>query len=145
MFLFSLAARDLGIVSQHRFGHPVCGYVRYWTWFHSLVLGHGTVQPRSSRHGHVHRRHRQLDGQLHRWLGLPANSSKTSRRFSSAFRILNLLLHQQEALGDHGPLVFIFFAAFLAFFVAFTYKKVPETKNKTIEEISAMFRQRSYQ
>jgi len=51
----------------------------------------------------------------------------------------------REALGDHGPLVFIFFAAFLAFFVAFTYKKVPETKNKTIEEISAMFRQRSYQ
>ena len=57
----------------------------------------------------------------------------------------DVLLHQQEALGVHGPLVFIIFSVFLAFFVAFTFKKVPETKNKTIEEISAMFRQRSYQ
>ena len=88
MFLFPLSVRELGIVSLHRFGHPLCGYVRYWTWFHSLVLGLGTVQPRSSRHGHFHRRHRQLDGQLYRWLGLPANSGKTSLRFSSAFRIL---------------------------------------------------------
>lgn len=43
-----------------------------------------------------------------------------------------------------GPYVFLIFAALLAFFSWFTWKKVPETKNKTIEEISAMFRQQSY-
>ncbi|KAJ1525394.1 hypothetical protein ONE63_010209 [Megalurothrips usitatus] len=48
----------------------------------------------------------------------------------------------QEALGGH---VFIIFAVLLAFFVAFVYYKVPETKNRTMEEISAIFRQRSYQ
>ncbi|XP_071874991.1 solute carrier family 2, facilitated glucose transporter member 1 isoform X5 [Bombus fervidus] len=48
----------------------------------------------------------------------------------------------QEALGAY---VFIIFAALQAFFVFFIYKKVPETKNKTMEEISSMFRQISYQ
>ncbi|KAK9294252.1 hypothetical protein QLX08_011078 [Tetragonisca angustula] len=48
----------------------------------------------------------------------------------------------QEALGAH---VFIIFATIQAFFVFFIYKKVPETKNKTMEEISSMFRQISYQ
>jgi len=43
-----------------------------------------------------------------------------------------------------GPYVFIIFASLLGFFWLFTYFKVPETKNKTIEEISAFFRQRSY-
>ncbi|XP_012287356.1 glucose transporter type 1 isoform X4 [Orussus abietinus] len=35
---------------------------------------------------------------------------------------------------------FLPFSAFLAFFWIFTYKKVPETKNKTFEEILALFR-----
>nr|CAD7402359.1 unnamed protein product [Timema poppensis] len=35
---------------------------------------------------------------------------------------------------------FLPFSAFLAIFWTFTYKKVPETKNKTFEEILAMFR-----
>nr|XP_012154171.1 PREDICTED: solute carrier family 2, facilitated glucose transporter member 1-like isoform X3 [Megachile rotundata] len=48
----------------------------------------------------------------------------------------------QEALGAY---VFILFAVIQAFFVFFIYKKVPETKNKTMEEISSMFRQISYQ
>ncbi|XP_076687328.1 solute carrier family 2, facilitated glucose transporter member 1 isoform X1 [Andrena cerasifolii] len=48
----------------------------------------------------------------------------------------------QEALGAY---VFIIFAVLQAFFVFFIYKKVPETKNKTMEEISSMFRQISYQ
>ncbi|KZC08711.1 Solute carrier family 2, facilitated glucose transporter member 1 [Dufourea novaeangliae] len=48
----------------------------------------------------------------------------------------------QESLGAY---VFIIFAVLQAFFVVFIYKKVPETKNKTMEEISSMFRQRSYQ
>lgn len=44
----------------------------------------------------------------------------------------------------HGNIFFIF--AFLqALFVVFIFKKVPETKNKTLEEITSMFRQISYQ
>lgn len=48
----------------------------------------------------------------------------------------------QEALGAY---VFIIFAVLQLFFTLFIYKKVPETKNKTMEEISSMFRQISYQ
>lgn len=51
-------------------------------------------------------------------------------------------LPMQEAMGAY---VFIIFAVLQAFFVFFIYKKVPETKNKTMEEISSMFRQISYQ
>jgi SP family facilitated glucose transporter-like MFS transporter 1 len=43
-----------------------------------------------------------------------------------------------------GPYVFLVFSGLLFFFSAFTYKFVPETKNKGIEEITAMFRQRTY-
>lgn len=53
---------------------------------------------------------------------------------------LHLLL--QELMGGY---VFIIFTVLLALFVFFVFKKVPETKNKTIEEITAMFRQISYQ
>ena len=48
----------------------------------------------------------------------------------------------QEAMGGY---VFIIFTILLALFVLFVYLKVPETKNKTIEEITSMFRQISYQ
>ncbi|XP_034952559.1 solute carrier family 2, facilitated glucose transporter member 1-like isoform X2 [Chelonus insularis] len=41
--------------------------------------------------------------------------------------------------------VFIIFVVIQALFTVFIWKKVPETKNKTIEEISSMFRQISYQ
>lgn len=44
-----------------------------------------------------------------------------------------------------GAYVFVIFAMLQAGFTFFIWKKVPETKNKTIEEISSMFRQRSYQ
>lgn len=47
----------------------------------------------------------------------------------------------QEVLG---PYVFIIFVVILFLNSIFIYKKVPETKNKTIEEISVMFRQESY-
>lgn len=48
----------------------------------------------------------------------------------------------QEELGAY---VFIIFVVLQALFLIFIYKKVPETKNKSLEEISAMFRQQSYQ
>jgi MFS transporter, SP family, solute carrier family 2 (facilitated glucose transporter), member 1 len=35
---------------------------------------------------------------------------------------------------------FLPFSVLLAFFWVFTYKKVPETKNKTFEEVAALFR-----
>ncbi|XP_050682510.1 solute carrier family 2, facilitated glucose transporter member 1-like [Leptidea sinapis] len=37
--------------------------------------------------------------------------------------------------------VFIVFAVFQVIFILFIWKKIPETKNKTVEEITAMFRQ----
>ncbi|KAK2723215.1 hypothetical protein QYM36_001779 [Artemia franciscana] len=39
-----------------------------------------------------------------------------------------------------GPCVFVIFAVLLIVFICFTVNRVPETKNKTIEEISAMFK-----
>ncbi|XP_065584512.1 solute carrier family 2, facilitated glucose transporter member 1-like [Artemia franciscana] len=39
-----------------------------------------------------------------------------------------------------GPYVFVIFAVLLIVFICFTVNHVPETKNKTIEEISAMFK-----
>lgn len=48
----------------------------------------------------------------------------------------------KEAISSN---VFIIFIVIQALFLLFIYKKVPETKNKTIEEISALFRQKSYE
>ncbi|XP_015917703.1 solute carrier family 2, facilitated glucose transporter member 1 [Parasteatoda tepidariorum] len=44
-----------------------------------------------------------------------------------------------------GVYTFLIFTALLAMFWMFTYKYVPETKNKTVEEITAIFRQKAYQ
>lgn len=60
-------------------------------------------------------------------------------KLSILFLITFLL---QTILGGY---VFVVFSVLLVFFWIFTYKKVPETKGKTIEEISATFRQKSYQ
>ncbi|XP_033224164.1 solute carrier family 2, facilitated glucose transporter member 1-like isoform X3 [Belonocnema kinseyi] len=48
----------------------------------------------------------------------------------------------QTALDSN---VFYIFAVLQALFTFYIYRKVPETKNKSIEEISSMFRQISYQ
>lgn len=50
-----------------------------------------------------------------------------------------LCFHFQEACG---PYVFIIFAVLLFGFTIFTYFKVPETKGKSFEEISAEFRKK---
>ncbi|XP_001950963.1 solute carrier family 2, facilitated glucose transporter member 1 isoform X2 [Acyrthosiphon pisum] len=47
----------------------------------------------------------------------------------------------QEMLQSN---VFLIFVVLLALFVLYVYKKVPETKNKTLEEIQMGFRQESY-
>ncbi|XP_030842993.1 solute carrier family 2, facilitated glucose transporter member 1 [Strongylocentrotus purpuratus] len=46
----------------------------------------------------------------------------------------------QDGLGYY---VFLIFAAFLVVFFLFTWKFVPETKNKSFEEISALFKSKS--
>jgi hypothetical protein len=43
----------------------------------------------------------------------------------------------QETMKSY---VFLPFSVLLAIFWTFTYRKVPETKNKTFEEISALFK-----
>lgn len=45
--------------------------------------------------------------------------------------------HSQAELENY---TFLPFSVFLAIFWIFTYKRVPETKNKTFEEILALFR-----
>ncbi len=40
-----------------------------------------------------------------------------------------------------GPYVFIIFIVMQVLFIIYVWIKVPETKNKTIEEITAQFRQ----
>jgi SP family facilitated glucose transporter-like MFS transporter 1 len=40
-----------------------------------------------------------------------------------------------------GPYVFIIFIVAQIFFIVYVWLQVPETKNKTIEEITAQFRQ----
>lgn len=42
-----------------------------------------------------------------------------------------------------GPYVFIIFASLLVGFFVFTYFKVPETRGRTFDEISNMFRRRN--
>lgn len=48
----------------------------------------------------------------------------------------------EKAIGSY---VFYIFAVLQGIFTFYIYKQVPETKNKSIEEISSLFRQRSYQ
>ncbi|XP_043273237.1 solute carrier family 2, facilitated glucose transporter member 1-like isoform X2 [Venturia canescens] len=72
----------------------------------------------------------------------PATSVAIAINWSANFLVSVAFLPLQEALGAK---VFVIFALLQAGFTFFIWKKVPETKNKTMEEISSMFRQRSYQ
>lgn len=72
----------------------------------------------------------------------PSNSAPSlsvpKRRDAS---LLNGLISQlQDAFGDYS---FLPFTALLGVFWVFTYKRVPETKNRTFDEIAALFRQGS--
>lgn len=58
--------------------------------------------------------------------------------YLSSFHNLVLLLFPQQYLT--GPYVFIIFTVLLLMFFVFTYFKVPETKGRTFDEISASFR-----
>ena len=49
-----------------------------------------------------------------------------------------ILLFFQYAMGEY---VFLIFIGLQAIFILYVWFKVPETKNKTIEEITAQFRQ----
>ncbi|XP_015114745.1 solute carrier family 2, facilitated glucose transporter member 1 isoform X2 [Diachasma alloeum] len=71
-----------------------------------------------------------------------ATSISIAINWSANFIVSIAFLPLQEALG---PKVFIIFVVIQLFFTLFIWRKVPETKNKTIEEISSMFRQISYQ
>ncbi|XP_064457955.1 glucose transporter type 1-like isoform X2 [Ornithodoros turicata] len=57
--------------------------------------------------------------------------------WSANFFVSLIFPPMQEELGNYS---FLPFTALLGLFWTFTYKKVPETKNKTFEEISALFR-----
>ncbi|XP_076320382.1 solute carrier family 2, facilitated glucose transporter member 1-like isoform X1 [Tachypleus tridentatus] len=71
-----------------------------------------------------------------------ATSIAVAVNWSANFVVGLSFLPLVNILGDY---TFIIFTVLLIIFFLFTYKKVPETKNKTIEEITATFRQKTYQ
>ncbi|KAJ8916729.1 hypothetical protein NQ315_013933 [Exocentrus adspersus] len=71
-----------------------------------------------------------------------ATSLAVCINWTANFLVGLAFLPLKELLGSY---VFLIFLVLQVLFLLFIYKKVPETKNKTLEEISAMFRQQSYQ
>ena len=71
-----------------------------------------------------------------------ATSIAVAVNWSANFLVGLAFLPLTHLLGDYTFLVFTFL---LAMFWIYTYKKVPETKGKTHEQIAAVFRQQSYQ
>ncbi|XP_068223773.1 solute carrier family 2, facilitated glucose transporter member 1-like [Palaemon carinicauda] len=70
-----------------------------------------------------------------------ASSIAVAVNWTAAFLVGLGFLPIQELIG---PYVFLIFVALLAGFIVFTWKKVPETKGKTIDEITAIFKQSAY-
>ncbi|CAL1291174.1 unnamed protein product [Larinioides sclopetarius] len=71
-----------------------------------------------------------------------ATSIAVTVNWSANFIVGLGFLPLQNILGNY---TFLLFTVLLALFWLFTYKCVPETKNKTVEEITAIFRQKAYQ
>ncbi|GFQ77632.1 glucose transporter type 1 [Trichonephila clavata] len=71
-----------------------------------------------------------------------ATSIAVTVNWSANFIVGLGFLPLQNILGVY---TFFLFTVLLALFWLFTYKCVPETKNKTVEEITAIFRQKAYQ
>ncbi|XP_013790208.2 solute carrier family 2, facilitated glucose transporter member 1-like, partial [Limulus polyphemus] len=71
-----------------------------------------------------------------------ATSIAVAVNWSANFVVGLGFLPLANILGDY---TFLIFTVLLAIFWIFTYKKVPETKNKTVEEITSLFRQRVYE
>ncbi|XP_022238794.1 solute carrier family 2, facilitated glucose transporter member 1-like isoform X1 [Limulus polyphemus] len=71
-----------------------------------------------------------------------ATSIAVAVNWSANFVVGLSFLPLTTVMGDY---TFLIFTVFLAIFWIFTYKRVPETKNKTIEEITSIFRQQIYQ
>merc|ERR1719154_596080 len=70
-----------------------------------------------------------------------AASIAVAVNWTAAFLVGLLFLPVAEVMG---PYVFLVFVALLAFFIAFTWFKVPETKGKSIDEITAVFKEQAY-
>lgn len=71
-----------------------------------------------------------------------ATSIAVTVNWSANFVVGLGFLPLQNVLGVY---TFFIFTILLGLFWAFTFKCVPETKNKTVEEITAIFRQKAYQ
>lgn len=121
-------------------GHPwLCGLLRRRPWLHTVDDNGGTVLAGSPAQCHGHCGAGQLDGQLCGWHWIPQHEGWPAERVRSVFlwTETNIVFFFQTALENY---TFLPFSVFLAIFWIFTYKKVPETKNKTFEEILALFR-----
>ncbi|MCL4158810.1 UNVERIFIED_CONTAM: hypothetical protein GTU68_032639, partial [Idotea baltica] len=70
-----------------------------------------------------------------------ASSIAVAVNWTAAFLVGVGFLPIQQALG---PYVFLVFTALLGFFIIFTIKKVPETRGRSIDEITAVFKQQAY-
>ncbi|XP_076044613.1 solute carrier family 2, facilitated glucose transporter member 1-like isoform X2 [Oratosquilla oratoria] len=70
-----------------------------------------------------------------------ASSIAVAINWTAAFFVGLGFLPIAKALG---PYVFLIFVGLLGLFILFTIKKVPETKGKSIDEITALFKQQAY-
>ena len=71
-----------------------------------------------------------------------ATSLSVAVNWTANFVVGMAFLPLKDALGHY---VFLVFTALLCFFWTFTYRRVPETKGKTVEEIAAIFRRHVHQ
>uniref|UniRef100_A0A646QID7 Solute carrier family 2, facilitated glucose transporter member 1 n=1 Tax=Hemiscolopendra marginata TaxID=943146 RepID=A0A646QID7_9MYRI len=70
-----------------------------------------------------------------------ATSIAVGVNWGANFLVTLTFLPLKNAMDEY---VFLIFAGLLAFFWVYTYKQVPETKNKNSDEISALFREKAY-